>query len=364
MPLEPTSTGGQHAVRQTLGIWLLSCACGPTIPPPAPDAQKAVPLEPGEAAQAGEPSTASGASVGVPPSVGPATSACDGHSGANLAVGGTVMVSEGAGGGPSEGPAAAFDDHTGTKWVEGKNPRPWLGYQFREGQAHAVTQYAIGPAPAGSAGTDPVSWKFEAASDAAGPWVTLDTRTQQRFVNRQAMVWYFFPNTTAYRAYRLAITETGGGRSVELAELQLFGPGTPTFSVDDAIIGTEPHHFHYGAQWEGHTLKDTDFKPPKYGSSSSWSRKKDESFTFAFNGSQILLYGITHPTHGIAGVSIDSGPEQQADLNGYGSGDVLLYTSPSLCPPAQHLLRVRVTGDRNPKAGDSFVSIDRVKIVP
>jgi hypothetical protein len=352
------------------GLLCFVIACGSATPPPA---THAVPIEappppdgrqPDIATPAPAATSSADVSVGYPTTSGAATSACDGKPGANLATGGTATASGGAQARPDEGPALAFDDHTGTKWVESTNPHPWLAYEFGGGQAHVVTQYALGATAAGNAGTDPVNWKFEGANDAAGPWVTLDTRSQDRFVSRQALVWYSIRNTTPYRRYRLVVTKNGGGRGVELAELQLFGPGTPTFSVDDAVAGADRYQFQYSAHWEGFTRKDIEFVPAKYGLSSSWSKRKDETLTIAFEGSQITLYGIRYPSHGIAAVSIDDGPEVMADLFGAPQGDYLLYTSPSLCPRRPHVLRVRVTGDKHPQSGDSYISLDRVKIVP
>ena len=336
--------------------------CGPAVPPAtdATGAPIAVAPAPSTAAPAAT-SDAGSASVGAPAVAGAATSQCDGRAGANLASGGKATASD-ASERPNEGAAAAFDDHTGTKWVA-RGTSAWLAYEFAGERAHVVTQYALSPVPTGTVGTDPVSFKLEGSNDAAGPWTTLHEHAGQRFVNRQATLWFSFENATAYRRVRLTISENGGGAGIELAELGLFGPGTPAFSVDDSLRGAHPNEFQYGPHWE-HGTKDAEFSPPKYGSSSSWSKHRDASVSFAFVGSQVSLYGVRYPGHGIAAVSIDGGPETMVDFYGAAAGDTLFFTSPLLCPPQQRVLRVRTTGEKNAHASDAYVSIDRVRIVP
>jgi hypothetical protein len=315
-----------------------------------------------------EPSGAPSAAVGVPTGTGPATSECTGNAAVNLSAGGTVTASD-EGDHPDHGPAAVFDDHTGTRWSQGKNSTPWIAYEFAGGQAHVVTQYALTPAPDGSTGTDPVSWNLEGTNDAATAasptWTRLHSQEKHLFIDRAATTWYSFENSVAYRRYRLNITENGGGAGIRLAELQLFGPGTPPFSVDDAVAGRGPHQFHYSAGWEAHGYpKDCEFIPPKYGCSSSWNKRVNETMTFTFFGSKIELFGVRYPRHGIAAVSIDGGEETLVDFYGPDAGDFRMYSSEPACPPARRVLRVRTTGDKNAKSAESYISLDRVRIIP
>jgi hypothetical protein len=65
--------------------------------------------------------------------------------------------------------------------------------------------------------------------------------------------------------------------------------------------------------------------------------------------------------NGIAGISIDGGPEQRVDY--YSSirvGEQLVYVSPTL-PAGQHTLKVRVTGDKNPSSTSAVISLDRIE---
>jgi hypothetical protein len=174
---------------------------------------------------------------------------------------------------------------------------------------------------------------------------------------------YSFDNEVPYRRYRFSVTGSGGA-GVQLAELQLFGPGSPVFSVDDSVTGSEVHQFEYSEGWIDHTTLDTEVVPLKYGLSSSWNRHPGDFTTFRFSGSQIRLYGVTHLQHGLAAISIDGGAETLVDFYGPLAGDVLLYVSPTLCPPTAHSLRVRTTGEKSPGSRDAYVSLDRAKVIP
>lgn len=343
--------------------WFCCAACGPTIPPPVAEST------PPAATHAPEPAppeaTANEVSAGAPRGAGARTSACGGTPAENVTSGGTPSASD-PGERAEEGPQALFDDHTGTKWSESTNPTPWLAYDLPAGVARVVEQYALSPVPEGPPARDPVSWRLEGSND-DGPtatWTTLHAEQAQHFVSRQATMWYAFENTRPFRRYRFVITENGGGPGVQLAELGLYGEGSPQFSVDDAVRGKGIDQFQYSPGWEGHGTGDAEFHPPKYGHSSSWSKRKDEFASFTFEGSRIEVFGVRFPGHGIAAFSVDGAPEVTSDFYGENSGNVLFYTSDPLCPPGRHVLRIRPTGDKNPKSVDTFVSIDRVRVTP
>jgi hypothetical protein len=304
-------------------------------------------------------------SMGAPEGTGAKTSACGGNPAENETSGGTASASD-PGERAEEGPQALFDDHTGTKWSESTNATPWLGYELPPGVTRVVQQYAVSPVPEGPPARDPVSWRLEASND-DGPtpvWTTLHAERAQHFVERQATVWYAFANTRPFHRYRFVVTENGGGPGVQLAELGLYGEGSPQFSVDDGVRGRSVNQFQYSAGWEGHGTGDAEFRPPKYGHSSSWSKLKDHFVNFTFEGSRIEVFGVRFPAHGVAAFSLDGGPEVRSDFYGEASGNVLFYTSEPLCPPSRHVLRIRPTGDRDPKSTDTFISIDRVRVTP
>lgn len=98
-------------------------------------------------------------------------------------------------------------------------------------------------------------------------------------------------------------------------------------------------------------------------SDNHWSGVTGASYTVPFSGTQVHLYGAKAPSHGIAAVSIDGGPETTVDTYAASRADgVWLWSSPVL-PAGPHTLKVRVTGQRNASASGSYVVADRVDIV-
>ncbi|MDX3764065.1 hypothetical protein [Streptomyces sp. AK02-04a] len=95
-----------------------------------------------------------------------------------------------------------------------------------------------------------------------------------------------------------------------------------------------------------------------------WTNQTNASYTIPFNGTRITLHASRHPWNGIAGISIDGGPERLVDL--YASApacDQKVWTSPRLSP-GSHTLRVRVTGRHNPASHNTTISADRITVTP
>ena len=124
---------------------------------------------------------------------------------------------------PRESAAQAFDGNRGSKWLM-SSATGSLDYRFAPGEAWAVTRYRLisgQDAPE----RDPKDWQFQGSKDGK-IWVTLDTRTDQAFAQRNAINAYDIANTTAYAAYRLLITRNNNNGLTQLAELELWVDGT------------------------------------------------------------------------------------------------------------------------------------------
>ncbi|MDR1273661.1 MAG: hypothetical protein LBK12_03845 [Odoribacteraceae bacterium] len=93
----------------------------------------------------------------------------------------------------------------------------WVG-----SAAAAVDTYAItsGDAPAEH---DPKSWKLLGSRDNQN-WITLDTRTDQVFDERQATNRYSINNATRFKYYKLEVLANNGGASSHVAEWGLQEP--------------------------------------------------------------------------------------------------------------------------------------------
>lgn len=86
---------------------------------------------------------------------------------------------------------------------------------------------------------------------------------------------------------------------------------------------------------------------------------------FTFSGYKIEYWAEQLESYGIAGVSIDGGPEQMIDL--YDATNInnsrVVFTADSLENNASHKIRVRYTGQRNPNAnsGAARITLDKFR---
>ena len=93
------------------------------------------------------------------------------------------------------------------------------------------------------------------------------------------------------------------------------------------------------------------------------SAKPGATYTLRFVGSQIKLFTTLSDDFGIFGLSIDGGEEVLVDLySPVLAEQALVYTSPVLTG-GEHTLKVRVTGERNPKSDGFTVAADRFDVI-
>lgn len=140
----------------------------------------------------------------------------------NLAFGGTASSS--VIGAPSwEAADQAFNGNSGSKWHNGnatnRSPTDWLRYDFGAGNAQTVKRYTV--ISADVANRDPKTWTFQGSNDGSS-WTTLDTQSNQAFVNRNHANTYNLGNTTAYRYYQINVTANNGASTLAIAELGLW----------------------------------------------------------------------------------------------------------------------------------------------
>lgn len=135
-------------------------------------------------------------------------------------------------------------------------------------------------------------------------------------------------------------------------------PGAPTRVVNDFDLGTGPYQVEYAGAWQSGSGCGNQC----YLGNDHWSGVTNATATIRFTGTQIALLSVRDRGNGIAGMSIDGGPEQRLDYySGIRVGEELNYLSPVL-PPGPHTLRVRVTGTRNPASGSTVISMDRIEV--
>ncbi len=103
---------------------------------------------------------------------------------------------------------------TSTAWVELDLSEPF-----------AIEHYSL-TAANDAPERDPRDWTLLGSNDGQ-TWTSLDVQMDQDFPERFDTIEYQFENPTAYRHYRLEITENHGENIIQLAELSLFIDGKP-----------------------------------------------------------------------------------------------------------------------------------------
>ena len=175
-------------------------------------------------------------------------------------------------------------------------------------------------------------------------------------------------NNSSIKAYtdssELLTGVQNGSYTINTAAPTPTPPGTSLVTIDDSVQGSGQNQWNYVGNWDHCTSSSNPAcNPNLYNNSVSWDNSTDDYATLTFTGRQILLYGLTDPNHGIAGVSIDGGVETNVDFySATRTGDVLLWTSPFLAD-GQHTLKVRVTGTKNASSGGTWLALDRADIL-
>lgn len=129
--------------------------------------------------------------------------------------------------------------------------------------------------------------------------------------------------------------------------------------VNDNVLGVGSDQFNYSITpaW---SCNHYSFKA--YSGDVHLSSEANASMRMKFTGTGIKLFGTKSASSGIAAVSIDNGPETPIDLYADKNGSQLIYTSQKL-EKHGHMLHVRVTGTKNPKASDCTVEVDKAVII-
>jgi PKD repeat protein len=153
----------------------------------------------------------------------------------------------------------AFDDTTGTKWLDFATNYPstrqsWIQYQYANDQSNVVSQYTI--TSANDAAThperNPADWRLLGSNNGGASWVTLDIQTNQVFTANFQKLAYSFTNTTAYNVYRFQIDRVANPAqavAMQLDELEFLlapSPYSYAWSFGDGATSTNqsPQHLY------------------------------------------------------------------------------------------------------------------------
>jgi hypothetical protein len=151
----------------------------------------------------------------------------------------------------------AFDNVTGTKWLDFANSYPstrqsWIQYQYASGQRYVVTRYTITSAndAARHPERNPADWQLLGSNNGGASWVTLDTQTNQVFTANFQKLAYSFTNTTAYNTYRFQIDRVANPAqavAMQLDELEFLvvpSPYSYSWSFGDGATSTNQNPQH------------------------------------------------------------------------------------------------------------------------
>jgi hypothetical protein len=128
--------------------------------------------------------------------------------------------------------------------------------------------------------------------------------------------------------------------------------------VNDNTTGTGDNQFEYNITWSYYASQGG-----AYLNDNHYSAAANSYYQVRFKGSQVKIYGAKASNEGIAAISIDGGAETLVDCYSATRQDqVLLYTSPVLSN-GSHIVKVRVTGTKNPASSGYIIPADRVDII-
>ncbi|WP_237742716.1 Calx-beta domain-containing protein [Actinopolymorpha alba] len=131
---------------------------------------------------------------------------------------------------------------------------------------------------------------------------------------------------------------------------------TATTSVNDHTTGTGTNEFEFVGSWA------TNANDTAYQGDVTFSDQTDAYYQVRFNGTQVKVYSEKSGVMGKVAISVDGGAETVVDTySPTQAGNVLIFTSPALTS-GQHILKVRVTGTKNPSASWTWHVADRVEI--
>jgi beta-galactosidase len=260
------------------------------------------------------------------------------------------------------GPAiSAFDGSPQTfwhsRWQEATDPLPHE-IQIDLGATYNVSSFLYLPRQGSNANGRIGQYEFLVSADGLNWGTPVAAGT---FPNSTAQQTVTFTAKTGRYVRLRALTSVNGTQFTAVANLQVRGTtGAPgPVSVDDRVTGTAANQFNYTGAWQSCTNCGADL----FAGTNSWDNVANDQATVAFTGTQIRLYGVRDPRHGIGMVSIDGGAETAVDFYNAGrQGNALLWTSPTLSA-GPHTFRLRVTGTANPSATNTWVVPDRVEII-
>jgi lysophospholipase L1-like esterase len=158
--------------------------------------------------------------------------------------------------------------------------------------------------------------------------------------------------------FEVQAVDLAGNVNTKGVQFTLENPLQYSFKVNDSetTTGNEVNKFKYTGIWNLATENNA------YGNNAHWTNDQNASYEVKFYGSQAQLFSVRNPWGGIAGISVDGGPEKLADTYGTDWKNQAFFKSDVL-ETGLHTIKVRVTGQKNAASGDHMISIDRLDVL-
>jgi lysophospholipase L1-like esterase len=158
--------------------------------------------------------------------------------------------------------------------------------------------------------------------------------------------------------FEVQAVDLAGNVNTKGVQFTLENPLQYSFKVNDSEIttGNEVNKFKYTGTWNLANESNA------YGNNAHWTNDQNASYEVKFYGSQAQLFSVRNPWGGIAGISVDGGPEKLADTYGTDWKNQAFFKSDVL-ETGLHTIKVRVTGQKNAASGDHMISIDRLDVL-
>lgn len=132
---------------------------------------------------------------------------------------------------PGEGKEKAFDNQSGSKWLDfvAADGSSWIQYTYAAGSAGRLTAYTLTSAN-DAPERDPYAWQLLGSNDGGKTWTAVDMRSGIYFNARFQKQSFAITGSPTYKAYRLNITtiaspslSTSVQDIVQLSEIELLG---------------------------------------------------------------------------------------------------------------------------------------------
>lgn len=163
---------------------------------------------------------------------------------------------------------------------------------------------------------------------------------------------------TKYVTVILEMPDSSKSYNVSLAAYPLDTTAPPP---DEIILldNVGPHNIYTGA-WT-HAANNT-WNANHHNKTISYTYEVNATVTVSFNGKKVELFAEKRFNHGIAALSIDSGPEVMIDqyANDQTNNTQKLYEQ--VLTPGNHTLKLRMTGTKNPAATEANIMFDYIRV--